>query len=64
MRFQISLCRELGYTLTELREKETAKALQVWYLVRCIEQDEARQAKLNAEVLADFEANKAKANGR
>jgi len=56
----MSLCRELGYTLTKLREEATATELQLWYALRCVEEDERKQAKLNAEVAADFEANKGK----
>ena len=56
----MGLCRELGYTLTELREKTTPKELQLWYILRVVEEQESKQEKLNAEVLADFEANKVK----
>ena len=52
------MCRELGYTLSELREKETHANLQIWYALRLIEIDERKQAELKQDALDGLAKNK------
>lgn len=59
----MSLCRELGKTLTELRDKTTDRELQIWYALRNIEHKEAEQAKRIAKVQSDLAQNKGRFTG-
>lgn len=59
----MSLCRELGYTLSELGVKETYANLRLWYGLRLVEIDEARQERLNQEVLENLDKNKGRFTG-
>jgi len=52
------LCRELGYTLAELKVKETHANLQLWYALRLIEIDERKQAELKNDALEGLAKNK------
>lgn len=56
----MSMCRELGYTLTELNEKETYANLRLWYGLRMVEIDEQKKEDLKNEVLEGLERNKGK----
>ena len=56
----MNLCRELGYTLNDLRLRETAANLRIWYALRLVEMDEEKQRKLNQEALAKLKENKGK----
>jgi len=46
--------------LNDLRLKETAANLRIWYALRIVEMDEEKQRKLNQEALAKLQENKGK----
>lgn len=52
------MCRELGYTLAELEQRETFHNLRLWYILRLVEQDEARAAELKQKALVGLAENK------
>ena len=54
----MTLCRELGKSLVELRDTVTDKELKLWYTLRLIEMDERKGAELKAEVNNDLEKNR------
>jgi hypothetical protein len=54
----MGLCRELKYTLHDLRIHETDANLKLWYALRLVEMDEEKQFKLNNEALIGLKANK------
>tara|TARA_R110000822_G_C15071747_1_gene468682 strand:+ start:425 stop:601 length:177 start_codon:yes stop_codon:yes gene_type:complete len=54
----MTLCRELGKSLVELRDTVTDKELKLWYTLRLIEMDERKDAELRSEVNNDLEKNR------
>ena len=56
----MTLCRELGKSLMELRDTVTDKELKLWYTLRLVEIDERRAAELKQDVETDLVKNKGK----
>ena len=56
----MELCRELGMTLSQLRNSMSEREIQLWAALRLVEQDERKKAELDAEVKASMAENKGK----
>jgi len=56
----MELCRELGMTLSQLRNSMSEREIQLWAALRLVEQDERKKAELDAEVKASMTENKGK----
>ena len=56
----MTLCRELGKSLMELRDTVTDKELKLWYTLRLVEIDERKAAELKQDVETDLVKNKGK----
>lgn len=63
LRFQFDLCRELGYTLAELQEKETVSNVLLWKALREIEHEERREKELANEAVSKLSENKGRFTG-
>lgn len=44
LRLQMRLCRDLGYTLGELRHRITEEELVLWNMLYSVEHEESEQA--------------------